>query len=224
MEIPPAEELDQARHRISERLATFNPERDKIETSYPPEAAVQHREDVLDQITIQLRAHKRPEVSEVNIYNYVTIACGSVEVETRSTKPAVVNEVTRELVAAARKLHRVLGRSDLPPYYSLRVFGTMQNWNEFIGRLERLTALTYTRPVRNIDRVKHGCANYAHLLITVCTTEVPTGTAGGLFRIITNLLYQFAYPTKDEIVDLKTACDKVLKRIKAGQDLEILRW
>ena len=64
----------------------------------------------------------------------------------------------------------------------------------------------------------------AYLLITKYTTEVPTGTEGGLFRTVTGLLYQFAYPTTDgEIVDLKTACDKVLKRIKAGQDLEILR-
>jgi len=135
-----------------------------------------------------------------------------------------VDEVTRELVAAARRLLRVLDRSDLPPNYRFRVFGTTQTWNQFIEHLERLEAITYRKPPRNIDRVKHDCANYAYLLITMCTTEVPTGTAGGLFRTVTNLLYQFAYPTKDEIMDLKTACDKVLKRIKAGQDLEILRW
>src|SRR5215471_135784 len=98
-EIPPAEELDRARHRILERLASFNPERDKIRTIYPSEAAQRHGEAVLDQIAILLRAHKRSELSEVMIYNHVTMACAQIPMP--ATPPAIEAETTRELVATA---------------------------------------------------------------------------------------------------------------------------
>jgi hypothetical protein len=189
--------LDRAREQILEQLASFNTQRDKIKPVYSSEAAQRRQEGIMDHITQLLRRHKRPKQSVV----------------------------TKELVNAARELLRVLGHSALPPNYMFRVFGTMQNRNQFIEHLERMAAITYRKPPRNIDRVKRDCANHAYLLITMCTTEVPTGTQGGTFRTVAGLLHQYTCPTADgKIVDLKTACDQVLKRVKSGQDLEIHRW
>lgn len=217
-EVPSAEELNGAREQILKRLASFNPERDKIRTIYPSEAAEQHGENVLDQITIQLRAHKRPELSEVMIYNDVTMACA--QIPKPATAPAIEDEITREVAATASKLLRLLGNPALPPHHQLGVFGQPDIWNEFIERLERLAALTYRRPPRNIDLAKRACATLAYLLITRCTTQKPTGTAGGLFRNVAGLLHQFACPTQDGVADLKSACDEVLRRVKAGGNIE----
>jgi len=97
----------------------------------------------------------------------------------------------------------------------------MQKRNAFIEGLERLSALNYRRPPRNIAPAKRACGQLAYILITQCTTQKPTGTAGGLLRTIAGLLHQFAYPTQDgEIVDLKTACDQVLRRVKAGANID----
>jgi hypothetical protein len=68
IEVPPAEELALACEQIVQKIASFDPERDKIQTIYSSEAEQQHGEDVIDQITILLRAHKRPELSETMIY------------------------------------------------------------------------------------------------------------------------------------------------------------
>jgi hypothetical protein len=217
IEVPPAEELDQARRRILEKFESFNPERDKIQTIYSSEAEQQHGEDVIDQITILLRAHKRPELSETMIYNQVVWACAHIPEP--ATPPATKDQITKEVAASANKLLRQLGNPDLPPYNIFRVFGTIDKWNEFIEFLESLAALTHPKPPRNFDPAKRACAAVAYLLITTCTTQKPTGTAGGLFRTVAGLLHQFAYPTPDgEIVDLKTACDEVLRRVKAGED------
>ena len=80
----------------------------------------------MDHITKLLRKHKRPKQSETAVYNQVLLACSSAEVATRSTKPIDVDQVTKELVSAARELLRVLGHSALPPNYMFRVFDTMQ--------------------------------------------------------------------------------------------------
>ena len=217
-EVPSAEELNRAREQILKRLSS-NREPDKIRTIYPSEAAERPGENVLDQITIQLRAHKRPELSEVMIYNEVTMACA--QIPKPATAPAIEDEITREVAATASKLLRLLGNSALPPHHQLVVFGQPDIWNEFIERLERLAALTYRRPPRNIDLAKRACATLAYLLITRCTTQKPTGTAGGLFRNVAGLLHQYACPTQDgEIADLKTACDEVLRRVKEGRNIE----
>ena len=44
IEIPSAEELDQARDRILKQFAAFDPQRDKIRTIYPSEAEQEHGE------------------------------------------------------------------------------------------------------------------------------------------------------------------------------------
>jgi hypothetical protein len=99
------------------------------------------------------------------------------------------------------------------------------NWNQFIGHLENLTKLRYRKRPRNFDPVKRACAVTAWLLITQNTDATPTGTQGGLFRTIAGLLHQFVYPTADGIIaDLKTACDAVLKDVKAGCNLEAERF
>ena len=87
--------------------------------------------------------------------------------------------------------------------------------------MEKLTALTYRKPPRNIDRLKRECAVVAWLLITKYTVKKPTGTQDGPFRTVAGLLHQFVCPTTDEeIIDLKSACDEVLKRVRAGSNLE----
>jgi hypothetical protein len=149
------------------------------------------------------------------------LACVSVGAATCSTKPADVEEITDELVNAARELLRVLGRSDFPPNYVFRVFGYVDNWNQFIEYLERLAGITYRKPPRNINRVKRDCAKVAYLLIIKCTNTKPSSTPGGLLRTVAGLLHQFACPTADgEIVDLKTACDAVCNRARAGIKIE----
>ena len=221
-EIPPAEELDRARDQILKQLASFNPERDKIRTIYPSEAARQHGEDIIEQIVIELRPRKRPELSEAAIYNHVTMACGQIP---KPTSPATEDKIARDVAGAANKLLCLLGNPDFPPYHIRRVFGSVQIWNEWIDRSERLAALTYRRPPPNSDPAKRACANLAYLLITKCTTQKPTGTERGLFRNVAGLLHQFACPTQDgEIADLKTGCDEVLRRLKAGADIENDGW
>jgi hypothetical protein len=87
-----------------------------------------------------------------------------------------------------------------------------------LGRVIDLKRLNST------GKTKRACANLAYLPITNCTTQKPTGTAGGLLRTVAGLLHQFACPTQDgEIVDLKTGCDEVLRRVKAGADIESVR-
>jgi hypothetical protein len=153
------------------------------------------------------------------------IACFSVETAKESTKPMDVEEITTELVAAARKLLHSLGKPELPPNFRYRVFRSVDNWNRFIEHLEQLTKLTYRKAPRNFNPVKRACAIEAWLLITEYTVVVPTGTQGGLFRTIAGLLYQFVCPSADgAIANLKSACDAVLKLNKAGVNLEAERF
>jgi hypothetical protein len=154
------------------------------------------------------------------------MACVSAAAGTKgSTKPAVVEEITRDLVKAADKLLSLLKRSDFPPKYQARVFHNSGNWNQFVGHLKQLAAITYKKPPRNTDWVKRDCAKLAYLLIIECTNEKPTGTLGGLFQTVAGLLHQFSCPTQDEkIADLKTACDGVLGRVKAGGNIDNEPW
>jgi hypothetical protein len=223
IEVPPAEELALACEQIVQKIASFDPERDKIQTIYSSEAEQQHGEDVIDQITILLRAHKRPELSETMIYNQVVWA--SAHIPEPATPPATKDQITKEVAASADKLLRQLGNPDFPPHHKFCVFGQSDRWNVVIECLEGLAALTHSKPPRNFDPAKRACATLAYLLITRCTTQKATGTAGGLFRTVAGFLHQFAYPTRDgEIVDLKTACDEVLRRVKAGDDISKDRW
>jgi hypothetical protein len=223
IEVPPAAELERARDQILKQLASFNPERDKIRTIQPTRAAQRNAEEIIDRITIELRAHKRPKQSDVRVYNEVVLACGSVPKP--PTRPVVEEKITKQTADASRKLHAILGNPDLPRNHIFCVFGSAQNFNQFIDSLEQLAALTYSKPPPNTDRVKRECAKLAYLLITRCTTQKPSGTVGGLFRTIAGLLHQFACPTHEgEIVDLKTACDEVLRRAKAGIKIENDRW
>lgn len=85
--------------------------------------------------------------------------------------------------------------------------------------------LKYIRRPRNFDPVKRACAITSWLLITEYTNARPTGTRGDLFFTIAGLLHQFVYPTADgKIAELKSACDKVRKFVKAGGDLEAERY
>jgi hypothetical protein len=114
-----------------------------------------------------------------------------------------------------------LEKQIFPPHYKFGVFHTTEKWNRFIEHLEKLTTLTYRKPPRNIDRLKRNCAMDAWELITRCTVKNPSGTQGGLFRTVAGLLHQFVCPTADEeIIDLKSACDEVLKRVRAGCNLK----
>lgn len=222
--IPPAAELARARDQILNKLNSAAPA-DRFRIVPRSEAERQRDEGIVDQITRRLRAHRRSEQSEIMVHNQVLIACLSVEAEKHSTKPAVIEEITTKLVDAARELHSVLGKADLPPNYVFGVFRNVENWNRFVEHLEKLTTLTYRKPPRNIDRVKRECAVVAWQLITTCTVKNPTGSQGGLFRSVAGLLHQFVCPTADgEIVDLKSPCDDVLKRVRAGSNLETERW
>jgi hypothetical protein len=225
VDIPPAAELARARREILERLKLHDPERDKIKLACASEAERQREEEIVEEITKQLQVQKGPKEAPVYIYNVVVLACCSVETAKQSTKPIVVEEITTELVAAARELLRILGKQDLPAFYKFTVFHTVPNWNQFIGHLENLTKLRYRKPPRNFDPVKRACAVMAWLLITQNTVATPTGTQGGLFRTIAGLLHQFIYPTADGVIaDLKTACDEVLKDVRRGCNLEAERW
>ena len=220
-DFPPAAELARARDQILGKLASFKMTRDKIRMRCPTKADQEHDEAIVEEITKRLWALKRPNQSKVMVYNQVVEACYSVEAGKHSPRPAVVEEVTKDLVSAARELLRVLGSADLPAYYRFVGLGHGENRKRFIEQLERLTKLTYRKPPRNIDREKRLSAVFAHLLITKHTVETPTGTQGGLFRTVTGLIHQFVCPTADgEIVDLKSACDEVLKHVRAGSNLE----
>jgi hypothetical protein len=225
VDIPPAAELVRAQREIIDTLKSHDPKRDKVKLVCATEAEQRRAEEIVEEIAKQLQAHQRPKQAQVYMYNVVMLACCSVETAKQSTKPIVVEEITTELVAAARELLRILGKADLPPFYTFTVFYTVPNWNQFIGHLENLTKLRYRKPPRNFDPVKRACAVMAWLLITQNTVATPTGTQGGLFRNIAGLLHQFVYPTADGIIaDLKLACDQVLKDVKAGCDLEEERW
>jgi hypothetical protein len=223
--VPPAAELAPARAGIINAFASFNPTRDKIQIVYSSEAERRRLEKIIDKITKQLCTNRRPEWSQVSVYNQVALACVSAEAGKDSTKSVDIEDITKRLVDAATKLHRALGSPALPPNYIFRVFRSTDKWNQFVEHLQRLAALNYTKPPRNFDPVKRDCAVLAHLLITQCTVETATSTQSGLFRTVASLLHQFACPTADgKLVDLKYACDRVLKRVKAGTNFEIEPW
>ncbi len=225
IDIPPAAELARAWHEIFDRLKSHDPKRDKIKLVCASEAEQRRAEEIVEEIAKHLRIHQQPKQARDYTHNVVVLACCSVETAKPSTKPIVVEDITTELVAAAGELLRILGKADLPPFYTFTVFYTVPNWNQFIGHLENLTKLRYRKPPRNFDPVKRACAVMAWLLITQNTVATPTGTQGGLFRTIAGLLHLFVYPTADGIItDLKLACDQVLKDVKAGCDLEEERW
>jgi hypothetical protein len=225
VDIPPAAELARVRRDVFERLKSHDPTRDAIKVECATEAEQRQVEEIIEQIAKRLQVHQKRKQSRTYINNVVTFECSSVEAAKPTTKPIVVEEITTELVAAAQELLRILGKPGLPPFYKFTVFHTVPNWNQFIGHLENLTKLRYIKPPRNFDPVKRACAVTAWLLITQNTVATPTGTQGGLFRTIAGLLHQFVYPTADGIIaDLKTACDEVLKDVKAGCNLEAERW
>src|ERR1700740_145977 len=132
-EVPPAEELALACEQIVQKITSFDPGRNKIQTIYSSAAAEQHGEEVIGQITSLLRAHKRPEPSVVGIYNLVTMACPLIPEPT--TSPATKDEFTGEVAATAGKLLRLLGNPERPQHHIFRVFGYVDRWNEFIERL-----------------------------------------------------------------------------------------
>jgi hypothetical protein len=223
--VPPARELDQARREFFDRLKSHDPTRHKIEFACASEAEQRRAEAIVEDIAKLLRAHQRPKQAPMYVYNAVVLACCSVETAKPLTKPSVVEDITAELVGAAQELLRVLEKPYLPPFYKASIFHDVDKWNLFVGHLERLTELKYRKPPRNFDAVKRACAIEAWLLITQYTVTAPTGAQGGLFRTIAGLLHQFVYPTTDGIIaDLKTSCDKVLKDVKAGCNLEAERW
>jgi hypothetical protein len=225
VDIPPAAELARARREILDRWKTHDPNRDKIELVCATKTEQQRAEEIVEEIAKQLQAHQRPKRTKISIYNAVVLACCSVETAKQPTKPKLVEEITTELVSAARELFRILGKPDLPPFYTFHVFHTTPNWNQFIAHLENLTKVRYKKPPRNFDPVKRACAVTAWLLISENTVAKPTSTQGGLFRTVAGLLHQFVYSTADQnIVDLKTACDRVLKDVKTGRNPEAERW
>ena len=160
----------------------------------------------------------------MTLYNEVAMAC--VQIPKPPTPPAIESKITRDITAAASRLHCLLENPDLPPNHLFRVFRYGERRNEFIKHLERIARLTYRRPPPNIDQAKRACANLAYLLITKCTTRKPTGTENGLFRDCSKPApHQHACPTEDgEFVDLKTRCDEVLRRVKAGGNIENDSW
>jgi hypothetical protein len=222
--VPPPAELARAWDQIIKRLASFDLARDKIRI-VPADAEARRKNAIVNDITKRLRAHKLPRQSKVMVRNQVLMACATAETAKYSTKPATEEGITRELVGAARKMYRVLGNPDLPPIHLFNVFHDVESRNQFVEHLERFTKLTYNKPPRNTDQLKRDCATVAYLLIAKYTCEKPTSTRGGLLRTVAGLLHQYASPTADEeIIDLKSACDVVCNRAKAGINLETARW
>jgi hypothetical protein len=82
--------------------------------------------------------------------------------------------------------------------------------------------LEYTKPPKQSDSKKHGCALAAYSLIARYTTERPTKSRGGLFYTVADLLYQVNNPAADDgnPNKLKYICDKVLDRVREGFDPE----
>lgn len=225
VDIPPAAELARARREILDRVKLHDQKPDKIKLLCATETEQQWAEEIVEQIAKRLREHRKSKQAQVAMHGAVVFACCSVEASKEATKPRDVEEIKTELVAAAQKLLRILGRPELPPNFRYRVFRSVDNWNWFIEHLEKLTTLTYRKPPRNFDPVKRACAIEAWLLITEYTVAVPTGTQGGLFRTIAGLLHQYVCSTADgATANLKGACDAVLKFVKAGGNLETERW
>jgi len=169
IDMPPAAELARAADEIENDLRSWDPkdpnqEKIRIVPSFDDEQ--RRREDIVDDITKQLRAHKRPEQSETLVYNQVVFTCLSVETGKHSPKPADLDEITTELTAAARKLLRVLGNHNLPPNYVFRVFRYISKRNQFIEHLEQLAEITYSKPPEWCDEaqasipIRHG-ANFS---------------------------------------------------------------
>jgi hypothetical protein len=223
IELPLASELDRAREEIFGRLKSHDPNRNKIKIVCASEAEHRRAEAIVEDIARHLRAHQRPEQAPVYRRNLVVLACSAVETAKPSTKPIVVENITTDLAAAATELLRILGNPDVPPFV-FTVFHTVPKWNQFIDHLESLTKLTYRKPPRNFDRVKRACAVMAWLLITRLQSQFQLVRRVVCFATVAGLLHQFVYPTTNGIIaDLKTACDKVLKDVKAGCNLETER-
>ena len=221
-DFPPAAELARARDQILGKLASFKMTRDKIRMRCPTKADQEHDKAIVEEITKRLWALKRPNQSKVMVYNQVVEACYSVEAGKHSPRPAVVEEVTKDLVSAARELLRVLGSADLPAYYRFVGLGHGENRKRFIEQLERLTKLTYRKPPRNIDREKRLSAVFAHLLITEHTVETPDRYSGWSIshRDWPDTPVRLSDGGRRDRRFSKSACDEVLKHVRAGSNLE----
>ncbi len=150
-DVPSAAELALARDQIMKRIESFDPTRDKIRIIASSEAELRREEKLIDKTTKLLCKSKRSELSKVAVYNRVVLACTSAEAGKDTTKPVDIEDITKGLVDAARKLHRALGNPSSPPNYIFRVFHSPDKWNEFVEYLEKLTTLNYSKPPRNFD-------------------------------------------------------------------------
>ena len=118
---------------------------------------------IVEKIVQKLRPHKRPELSLNQLFNRVVMACPQSDY----SSPAIIKGLTNDLGGAAKALHLVLGRTDLPPNYVFRICGgDVDKWNIFIECLERTMALAYEKPPKNQNRLKRDCAIRAYELIT----------------------------------------------------------
>ena len=78
-----------------------------------------------------------------------------------------IDEVTEEIVEAAKNLCDVLWREELPPNYVFQISaGSIDKWNTFIDCLERASSLLYKKPPKNENNFKRRCAISAYTLIT----------------------------------------------------------
>ena len=137
IEIPSAEELDRARDRILKQFAAFDSQREKIRTIYPLKPSKSTGKIFLTRSRLRFGRTNGLSCQKSGFTNASLRVAPKVPMP--GTSPAIEDEITRDLAAAASKLLGLLRNSDLSPFTSF-VFGPIDIWNEFIERLERLAA------------------------------------------------------------------------------------
>jgi hypothetical protein len=215
IDVPPPAELKRAKKKILQTLSQVDWPAVKFSINERTDPEGWKRKKLLiEKIVEKLKPHATPGLSLNQLFNHVVVAC----CQSDYSAPAEIETLTKDLVGAAKAQHLVLGRKDLPPNYTFRICdGDVYKWNIYIECLERTMALTYTKPPRNTDLIKQGCAINAYVLIRTCTTQTPGKTRGGLFYAVTDLLYQSKFPKDDQRTDrLKFICDGLLDRVKKG--------
>jgi hypothetical protein len=211
--LPPPAELEEAKEKILGNLSRVNWQtvRFSIDARTDPEGW-KRQKPIIEKITQTLWKHKRPPFSRNKLYNQVVMASCMF----KHTAPSVIEEITEDLVQTVNKLYRILGHPDFPPNYRFRIFGCVENWNQFIGCLERSMKITYNKPPKNQNPMKRDCVINAYFLITNFTTAIPRKTRGGLFYKVADLIYQANCPTADDgnTDKLKSTCDKFLNLVR----------
>jgi hypothetical protein len=190
------------------------------------------RGEIVEEIVLNLRPWK-DRISETTVTAEVNreldILLGHVPAQARWSNRARNRAHAQKLDGALRKVEKLTRLASTPGYLAFLLFSPPSGAPPSIGDIEHAsqTFAAELKRMRNVcafavdprfgshpnyDHAKHLSARSAHGLMQGLSKRKITGTEGGRFRTIANLLYEAISGLPD--ADLKRACDSVLRDIR----------